>query len=113
MPAVIDDAVAVGHDARRSRLRAAPHERLAMLTGADRNAAPGVIDQVDLDARQLRIALDEMPAQQHAERLGLADALARRQRVDGIFHRVGRQHVAIVAVRIGCVVARPRTRWRR
>jgi hypothetical protein len=68
------------------------------------DVAPAVIDQVDVHARQFRIAADEMFAEDRAEGLGLARAVARRQSIHGVFHRVGRQHVAIVALRIGCVV---------
>ena len=45
-----------------------------------------------------------MTAEQQPEGFGFGDAVACRQRVHGVLHRVGRQHVAIVAVRIGCVV---------
>ena len=50
------------------------------------------------DASQSRIALEEMPGERRPNALGLADRLARRQRVHGVLHRVGRQHVAVVAV---------------
>ena len=97
-------ALAIGDDARGSHFGAAADERLAVLARSVGDVAPAVIDDVDVDALQLRIAADEMPAEDHPERLGLTRALARRQGVHGIFHRVCWQHVAIVADRIGCVV---------
>ena len=36
----------------------------------------------------------------------------RRQRIDGVLHRVGRQHVAVVAVGVGLRRSRPRSGWR-
>ena len=53
---------------------------------------------------QLRIALEKVPRQPQAERLGIVDRIAGGQRVHGVLHRVGRQHVGVVAVGVGFVV---------
>ena len=55
-------------------------------------------------ARQLRIALQEMPAERSPNGSGSRCRRRGRQRIHGVLHRVGRQHVAIVAVGVGCVV---------
>ena len=105
MPAVTAAPCAIGDDARRARVGAAPHERLAMLAIADGDAAPAVIERSTLTRASFGLRSMKWRPSTHPERLRLADAVACRQRIDGILHRVGRQHVAIVAVRIGCVVA--------
>ena len=52
-------------------------------------------------------------ASAQAEGFGLADRLARGQRIHRVLHRVGRQHVAVVAVGVRCVVVALRSGSRR
>ena len=56
MPALADTPLAIGDDARGSDFGAAADEGLAVLARSVGDVAPAVIDQVDVDARQLRIA---------------------------------------------------------
>ena len=79
-------------------------ESAAVRAIGDLDPVPPVVDEVDDDAIERRITFDEMTAQQLTEYLRLAEALACGQRVDGILHRVGRQHVGVVTGNVGCVV---------
>ena len=56
-------ALAIGDDAGGSDFGAAADEGLAVLARSVGDVAPAVIDDVDVDARQFRIAADEMPAE--------------------------------------------------
>jgi hypothetical protein len=42
----------------------------------------------------------EVAAQRDPERLRLSDAIACRYRVDGVLHRIGGEHAAIVSLRV-------------
>ena len=76
-----------------------------MFAVADARCGPTGARSTSMRTRvKLRIAVEEMLGEPEAERLGLADRLSRGQRIHRVLHRVGRQHVAVVAVGIGLVV---------
>ena len=60
--------------------------------------------EIDPHAPQSWIAFQKVFRQQAPERLGLLDRMTCGQRVHRVLHRVGRQHAAIVAIRVGLVV---------
>ena len=59
---------------------------------------------LDPHAGEPAVPLQEVPRQDDSEDLGLADVLTRRERVNGVLHRVRRQHVAVVAAGVRCLV---------
>ena len=105
MPALIDTRSRSRGDDRRARVGPAPHERLAVFAIAARQAAPEMLDEIDR-ARAVSRGLRSRKccARRRPNDSGSCTGCARRQRVHCVLHRVGRQHVAVVAVDVGCVV---------
>jgi hypothetical protein len=91
-------------DGRRPDFGAGAEERVAVLAIAARDAAPRVLRDVDAHADEPRTSIEEMARERQRERLRLVHRFPRRKRVDGVLHRVRRQHVGVVAVHIGGVV---------
>jgi hypothetical protein len=100
------DRPAVAGRLDRCGPRAGPglHEGMTVLAFAPGNTAPAVLAQIEADAGQPGVAIEKVPREAQAERLGLADRLLRRQRVHRILHGVGREHGAVVAAGVRRVV---------
>ena len=62
-------------------------------------AAPGLFDSADPDARDRRFG-EKMIGEPERERLDMLDRILPRQRVDGVLHRVGREARPVVAVHV-------------
>ena len=75
-----------------------------MIARPDGYPSPSLLGQIDANPAQKRIPLEKELRQRPPERLGLVDRMLRRQRIHGVLHRIGRQDVAIVAIRVGLVV---------
>ena len=98
------DAFAVSVDGGGTGFPTSAGECLSVHAFAPRNAAPQMLGEIDADPGQPLVALEEMPGEREPERFGLTDPVARGQRVDGVLHRIGRQHGAVVAVRVRLVI---------